>query len=243
MELTLAALHARAAQLDLAVTKLPLGAERIRGAKRSKELTLEATSTSLKDFSALSDSKSFSDKELAVMLGHTCLETASFLFSVGAQAEAWHEWCGLAGLSFYRGRDYSYAMELLTIGRTVVDIEVSEVLRNADLATYREQAIQFVIFRQQNGQLPSLPPVHPLDDHYASLLRALEANHAGRLRRSVSTIVKFWLDETSYGRFEPGVFPVFEPEINSVAGALVKQGFSLEFRNPAVTDFLRAALE
>lgn len=242
MERELTALHSKASQLIETISNLRLEGERIGGAKVFKEATLHEATSFLGDAKSLSKSKAFSERELSEMLGNTCLEMGSFLFSAGAPTEVWREWCSLAGQSFYLAEDLSYSMQLLAIARADIDTKASITMEKAELKSYREQAIQFVIFRQKS-QAPSLSPVHPLDHHYRSLVESLESAHRPNLLRSVDQVVEFWLKETSYGKFEPGVFPVFEPEINSTVSALVIQGFDLEFRDPKVKNFLRAALE
>lgn len=243
MELNLDALHLKALQLSKTIADITLNAERVRGAKHAKKLIVETTTATLQNFNSLRESGNFSDKELAEMLGNACLKMASFLFSAGALPHDWRDWCGLAGLAFYIGKDFSYSMQLLTIARAEMDSEVSEALNKAELKSYREQAIQFVIFCPRNRRSPSLSPIHALDEYYASVLRSLELSDRRGLARSVKKIVEFWLNETSDERFDPGIFPVFEPEINSTVAALNEQGFDLKFRSPRIKNFLGAVLE
>lgn len=243
MERQLTALHAKAGELIDTVASISVEGERIRGAKDFKDVTLHNITRVLGEFRSLSESDAFSEKELSEMLANACLEMGSFLFSAGAPPKVWREWCSLAGQSFYFAQDFSYSMQLLTIARTDIDTEALARMENAELKSYREQAIQFLIFRPSGHQRPSMSAVHPLDHDYKSLIESLESGNRPNLIRSVNQVVEFWLDETSYGEFEPGVFPVFEPEINSGVSALVMQGFDLEFQEPKVKDFLRAGLE
>lgn len=243
MERELTALLAKAGDLIETVANISLKGERIRGAKRFKDVTVHESSRFLGEFRSLSESEAFSQKELSQMLGNTCLEMGSFLFSAGAPTKVWREWCSLAGQSFYFGEDFAYSMQLLTIARTDIDTEISVRMENAGLKSYREQVIQAVIFRPKGGQPPSLSPLNLLDHHYQSLLEALDSGNRPNLIRSINQVVEFWRNETSYGKFEPGVFPVFEPEINSTVSALVIQGLDLEFRETKVKDFLLAGLE
>jgi hypothetical protein len=243
MELNLNELYKRTLRLSEALSHIPLRVERVRGAKGFKELTLREALAFLKDFESLSQSKEFSQKELGLMLGNTCLEVGSFLFSAGAADDVWREWCSLSGLSFYLGADLSYAMQLLTIARATLDDGIAAALRDAKLQGYREQAVQFIIFRSSKGKMPALPaPTHPLDMRYQDLIASMELAPAVDVTGPISRIVEYWLDETSYGTFEPGVFPVFEPEINSSVVALIAQGFALRIQSSRIRKFLCAAL-
>jgi hypothetical protein len=243
MERELTALHVKAGELIDPVASISLKDERIRGAKRFKDVSLQEITRFLGEFGSLSESDAFSQKELSEMLANACLEMGSFLFSAGAPTKVWREWCSLAGQSLYLAQDFSYSMQLLTIARVDIDTEALARMENAELKSYREQAIQFVIFRPRGHQPPSFSPVHPLDHHYQSLIESLESGNRPGLIRSIDQVVEFWRNETSYGTFEPGVFPVFEPEINSTVSALIMQGFDLEFREAKVKNFLRAGLE
>jgi len=237
-------LYMKALQLHKATSSIQLQAERLKGAKRYKETTLRETLAFLEDFKTFSETNTFSEIELSKMLGNNCLEVGSFLFSAGAPCKDWMEWCSLAGSFFYLGQDLSYAMQLLAISRMIPsDNEMSSVLGGANLKSYREQAIQYIIFRPTNSQPPSLFPAHPLDDYYQAMIQSLESSDEAGITHAINQIVEFWLNETSYGKFEPGVFPAFEPEINSTVSAFVMQGINLDIRSTKVRNFLRAALE
>jgi hypothetical protein len=243
MELSLASVYARAMELQKATAEVRLGKERIRGAQKFKDATLTETAAFLRDFDSLSQSKDFSEKELAKMLENTCAETASFLFSAGAPAGLWRQWCFLASMSSYFARDSAYSMQLAVISRTAIEGDWGARLQSEELKSYREQAIQFVIFRQEGGRLPQLSPIDSLDKHYAALLGSLQSGDENTLSDSINRIAQFWLNETSYGRFEPGIYPVFEPEINAVVAALQAQGVGFKLKNAKIVNFLQAALE
>jgi len=243
MELSLESLYEQALKLQPATFAVPLGKERIRGALKFKEATLGETVAFLRDFASLAKSNDFSEKELAKMLENTCVETASFLFSAGAPAEGWRQWCSLGSMCSYLAHDPAYSMQLAAISRMPMESDWGDSLRRAKLESYRNQAIQFVIFRPQGIHPPVTTPVDELDKHYEALLNALQPGDERELAESVHLIVRFWLNETSYGRFEPGIFPVFEPEINATVAALLAQGVRLKLDNTKVKTFLQAALE
>jgi hypothetical protein len=243
MELNLASLYARAMELQKATAEVRLGKERIRGAQKFKDATLAETAAFLRDFASLSQAKDFSEKELAKMIENTCVETASFLFSAGAPADLWRQWCFLAGMSAYFTQDFAYSMQLVVISRTAMEGDWGARLENAKLTSYREQAIQFVMFRRKGGRPPGVSPVDSLDRYYEALLSSLQSGDEKGLSSSINRIAQFWLNETSYGRFEPGIYPVFEPEINAAVAALQTQGIGVELKNARIVNFLQAALE
>jgi hypothetical protein len=242
MELNLTSLYTRALLLNEAAATVRFGAERIRGAKRHKASTLNEINRFLKDFPSLIASQSFRARELYEMLGNTVVEASSYLFSAGAPDESWRAWAELAGEIFFFGEEYAYAMQLLTIARSAMPTEFSAALSSTKLSAYRDQVVRFIIFGPTTSTPPSAEPVNDLEELYQTLARAYQAHDEAALSQSVESIVRYWLAETSYGTFEPGIFPVFEPEINAVAAALLVQGFNL-LLNKRVRTFLRAGLD
>ncbi|HXA83761.1 MAG TPA: hypothetical protein VNZ47_01720 [Candidatus Dormibacteraeota bacterium] len=241
MELSLSATYARALKLNEGSAQVPFGKERIRGAQKFKEATLRETAAFLRDFASLTSGKNFSERELARMLGNSCVETASFFFSAGSSNEIWKGWCYAASEAFCMSQDFSYSMQLAAISGAALGKEMGTILRDAELKSYREQVVQFVIFRQSGGRLPFNLPQGSPDENYQSLLHALRSDNAKTLSSAIESIAQYWLNETSYGIFEPGIYPVFEPEINAVVAALLAQGLILEFTNPRIRKFLEAA--
>lgn len=244
MELTLDQLHKAALQLNATLPEVEFGKERIRKAKPFKELTYRETAAFLRDFTALSESRSFSERELSNMLAGTCIETASFLFAAGAAAPRWREWCAIGGFLVALAQQPSYAMQLLAIARVPPDDPAFARLQGIRPGNYREQAIQFVIFGGADSVRPTLSPQDDaLERCYSELVRAFVQRDAVLASRAVSEAAEVWLEETSYGTFEPGVFPVFEPELNSVVAALVRQKLTLRFDRAKIEMFVQAGLE
>lgn len=243
MELSLPSLFEQALRLSEKLPAIPLGRERIRNALRFKDHTLAEVSAFLRDYPSLAGDAVFTEKKLAEMLTNTCIETGSLLFSAGAPADDWREWCALGGMLQVVADDLPYALQLATIARLRLAPGVAARLRETRFGGYREQAVQSIIFHAQGAAKPDLAPVHvPLDDYYAALLAALAAGHDAAVLGAVEQIAKYWLGETSYGPFEPGVFPIFEPEINAAVVALVEQGIDIKPRSARVGRFLEAAL-
>lgn len=223
---------------------IDLRSERVRDSSRFKDFILRKTAVSLQDFPSTASSGSFSREDVCRILAESCLEGASFLFSAGAEAGFWRQWCGLAGQLFALEGDDAYAMQLMVIARIDPADERLSELAGAGLSGYRNQAVHYVIFGSPKMEPPaSSTRLDSPDKHYEAICDSLKEGEWTRLADSIEQVVRFWLSETSYGQFEPGFFPVFEPEINSVVAALIMRGVPIVFRDPSVQEFLLAGLE
>ncbi|HEX2211496.1 MAG TPA: hypothetical protein VHG93_27670 [Longimicrobium sp.] len=233
-------LYQRATELAAGLDEVPLGRERVRGARKWAAYSINETRAFLRDYARLSEQGTFSEKELATMLANSMVETGSFLFSAGAPAESWRAWLALAARALPRAGEPGYAMQLAAIARSP---DEDAAFRDAAPTGFRDQAIQSILFHAGQRQ-PADPPVnHPLDDRYAELREAVARDDVPAISSIVNRIARFWLDETGYGPFQPHEAPVFEPEINAVVASLTGRGMNLELADAKVRRFLQAGLE
>jgi hypothetical protein len=244
MERKLEALHQQASTLGQMLPGVSFGRERIRNASASRDFVLGRTLDALQDFPSSAESGLYGFGTLGGMLADICLEAASILFAAGAPDAVWRAWCGLSGDLHGLAGNPAYAMQLLTIARIPADDSRLSPLGTAPLKSHRHRVIQYVVFRPSGAQPPRPPKkLSPSDAEYQAILRELLDGDPAGLSTSIAAVVQGWLDEVSYEEYEPGGFPVFEPEINALVSALVMQGVELEFRDDRVVDFLQASLD
>lgn len=236
-------LYERATELAAELDEVPLGKERVRGAKRWAGYTIGEARAFLRDYAGFVAEGPFSAQELANMLANTCIETASFLFSAGAPPDRWRAWCALAADLKLRAGDVQYAMLLAAIARALPAEGAATPMRDAELPVYRDQAIQSILLFA-GAREPAPPPVnHPIDDFYAELREAVARGDVPSMSAAVERIARFWMAESSYGRYEGGEYPMFEPEVNAVVAALVARGVELDLPDAKIRRFLQAGLE
>lgn len=242
MERELEALYQQAHLLTRALPSVRFGPERIRNSIPYVQSIVTDAEATMSDFPASWDPKLFSQAERAEILGQTCLRVTSLLFSAGAETASWREWCALSGQLIRLARDPATAMQLLTIARILPDDERLIPLVHERLPARRAQIIQEIIFGSPTVDLSSSAASDDPTAAYEGLLRKLRANQLSGVTQEIARIVEFWLAETQYGEFEPGAYPVFEPEVNAVVSCLSMRGVRLAF-GETVHQFLRAALE
>lgn len=233
-------LYPRATELAATLHEVPLGKERVRGAKKFSAYSINEARAFLLDYARLSEQGTFSETELAAMLANSLVETGSFLFSAGAPEESWRAWLALAARVLLRARDPGYAMQLAAIARS---LDQDAAFRDAAPTGFRDQAIQSILFDAGRRAPADAPVNHPLDDHYAELREAVARDDVPGISSLVDRIARFWLNETGYGPFQPHEAPVFEPEINAVVASLTGRGMNLELADAKVRRFLQAGLE
>ncbi len=215
--------------------------ERFAGARRFDSLVREQLRDALRDYSNLSLRSKFRPNELPLKLADACLQAASFLFAAGGAADAWRPWCGLAGRLKALSGELSYALQLCTIAGVSLPDAALAAIRSAPIRSFREQVVRHIA-------LPDTPPpatptgLQPPDDDYAKLPVLAQGKDQAGLEQAISRIATFWLREIDSETFDPGGYPVFEPEINAVVAALVADGYRLTFADQRVRSFLQAAL-